>query len=197
MTEHIGNPVGTPLTRSDYRSWFERLEVVFIDLEIDGVIDPTAEEPQKSEQEKKDKARVVKLIRWIGAQGYEKLKQLCAPGKPIDKKYDDLKKLLLDNVDPEPTVLSQRFSFSRLKQENLSVSDWEALLKSHAAKCDFGTFYQDAVRDQFVFGLTCNETQIKLMEQGQIVLYSKRLQRRQRVNELRGTINCLVVQQIL
>ena len=165
MTEQIGNPVGTPFSKSEYRSWFERLEVVFIDLDIDGVIDPTAEEPQKSEQEKKDKARVVKLIRWIGAKGYEKLKQLCAPEKPIDKKYDDLKKLLLDNVDPEPTVLSQRFSFSRLKQENLSVSDWEALLKSHAAKCAFGTFYQDAVRDQFVFGLSCNETQIKLMEQ--------------------------------
>ena len=135
MTEQIGNPVGTPFSKSEYRSWFERLEVVFIDLDIDGVIDPTAEEPQKSEQEKKDKARVVKF------KGYEKLKQLCAPEKPIDKKYDDLKKLLLDNVDPEPTVLSQRFSFSRLKQENLSVSDWEALLKSHAAKCAFGTFY--------------------------------------------------------
>ena len=149
------------MSRSDYRSWFERLEVVFIDLEIDGVIDPDAEEQAKAEQEKKDKARVVKLIRWIGAQGYEKLKQLCAPDKPIDKQYDVLKKLLLDNVDPEPTVLSQRFCFSRLKQGTLSVSDWEAVLKFHAAKCAFGTFYQDAVRDQFVFGLSCNETQIK------------------------------------
>ena len=53
MTEQIGNPVGTPFSKSEYRSWFERLEVVFIDLDIDGVIDPTAEEPQKSEQEKK------------------------------------------------------------------------------------------------------------------------------------------------
>ncbi|KAL5267338.1 hypothetical protein ACHWQZ_G004399 [Mnemiopsis leidyi] len=165
MEHSIGNPVGTPMSRSDYRSWFERLEVVFIDLEIDGVIDPDAEEQAKAEQEKKDKARVVKLIRWIGAQGYEKLKQLCAPDKPIDKQYDALKKLLLDNVDPEPTVLSQRFCFSRLKQGTLSVSDWEAVLKFHAAKCAFGTFYQDAVRDQFVFGLSCNDTQIKLMEQ--------------------------------
>ena len=86
MAEHtIGNPVGTPITRSDYRSWFERLEVVFIDLEIDGAIDPATTGQEKTDQEKKDKARAVKLIRWMGAQGYEKLKQLGAPDKPIDK----------------------------------------------------------------------------------------------------------------
>ena len=149
MQSDHGNPVGQWSESSKLRSWFERLEVVFMDLD---------------DENSNDKWKAVKLIKWIGPEGYERLKMLCAPNLPIEEPYTTLKELLLNNVDPEPTVLSQRYTFSRLQQGTLSVSDWEALLKFHAAKCGYGAHYEQAVRDQFIFGLACNETRIKLLE---------------------------------
>ena len=149
------NPIGEWTQKGQLRSWFERIEVIFLDEEID---------------EAADAKRALKVLKWIGEVGYEKLKRLCAPKLPREMKYAELKKLLLDNVDPEPTTLAQRFSFSRLQQGNRSVSDWEALLKFHAAKCAYGDHYDDAVRDQFVFGLACSDTRLKLMEMEKLTL---------------------------
>ena len=142
-------------TERTTKELFERIEVIFLDEEID---------------EAADAKRALKVLKWIGEVGYEKLKRLCAPKLPREMKYAELKKLLLDNVDPEPTTLAQRFSFSRLQQGNRSVSDWEALLKFHAAKCAYGDHYDDAVRDQFVFGLACSDTRLKLMEMEKLTL---------------------------
>ena len=166
----FGNPVGHWTEGSKLRSWFERLEVVFMDQE---------------DEYTHDRWKVVKLIKWIGPEGYERLKMLCAPNLPIDDPYERLKELLLKNVDPEPTVLSKRYTFSWLQQGTLTVSDWEAQLKFHAAKCCYGTHYEQAVRDQFIFGLACNE-RIKLLEQENVSLKDafKRAEARERARDL-------------
>ena len=59
MQSDHGNPVGQWSESSKLRSWFERLEVVFMDLE---------------DENSNDKWKAVKLIKWIGPKGYERLK---------------------------------------------------------------------------------------------------------------------------
>jgi tmRNA-binding protein len=44
------------------------------------------------------------------------------------------------------------------------------LLKFHASKCGYGGHYNYAVHDQFVFGLTCKDTHLKLMEMDKLTL---------------------------
>ena len=80
MQSDHGNPVGHWSESSKLRSWFERLEVVFMDLE---------------DENSNDKWKAVKLIKWIGPEGYERLKMLCAPNLPIEEPYTTLKELLL------------------------------------------------------------------------------------------------------
>jgi hypothetical protein len=71
------NPIGEWAQKGQLRSWFERTEVVFLDEEID---------------ESSDAKRALKVLKWIGEVGYEKLKRLCAPKLSREEmKYAELK----------------------------------------------------------------------------------------------------------
>ena len=71
-----------------------------------------------------DKMRVATLISHIGSVGYETLKSLCSPDKPMTKTYDELAKLLTDFCSPKPVVTVERFKFNQLKQEQESVAEF-------------------------------------------------------------------------
>ena len=150
------NPIGEWNASVKIRNWFERLEVVFMD---EGYKEPAD-----------DKTMVIKLIRWIGDEGYDQLKTLSAPVTPLDSKYKDLKNALIDSLDPSPTTISQRFRFYRMKQGTRTASQWKSELIYQASFCDFGNHTKEAIRDQFVFGLACEETRITLMETEDLTL---------------------------
>ena len=70
------NPIGEWTQKGQLCSWFERIEVVFLDEQID---------------ESADAKRALKVLKWIREVGYEKLKRLCAPKLSREMKYAELK----------------------------------------------------------------------------------------------------------
>ncbi|XP_064476131.1 uncharacterized protein LOC135390043 isoform X2 [Ornithodoros turicata] len=94
------------------------------------------------------------LITEIGKRAYKTLKDLLLPSKPQQKTYDQLVQVLKDHYAPEGQVIAERFKFNRRYQhEGESVSTFAVELKHLAAKCDFGAFLDDSLRDRFVAGL--------------------------------------------
>ena len=121
------------------------------------------------------------MISYIGQEGYCILKSLTAPDKPNTKVYAALKTLMTEHLDPKPTPLAERYKFFRLQQGQLKVSDWRAKLAYASTLCNFAAAHRtEALRDQFIFGLSDEKTRIVLMAEENITLdnaYKKALSR--------------------
>ena len=90
----------------------------------------------------------------VGPQAYKLLKNLCDPGNPNSKSYQDLKQILQAHYEPAPIVIAERHKFWTASQEkNESVSDFMVRLKKLASTCSFGAFLDAALRDRLVSGL--------------------------------------------
>ena len=119
-------------------SWIERLEEYFV------MEDFTAE---------MDRKRVATLLSFVGEHGYEIIKSLTSPDKPNSKDYATLKKTLSDHICPKHIVMVDRHKFNQISQGGHSVTDYLSELRKAAEHCDFGTFYDQALRDRFICGL--------------------------------------------
>ncbi|XP_063635189.1 uncharacterized protein K02A2.6-like [Cydia splendana] len=105
-----------------------------------------------------DDRKVPLLITAMGADSYDLLVTLCTPTKPSEKTYNELVKLMSSHLQPRPSVLAERYKFRQRKQsKNESIADFIADLQKLTKYCEFGTWLDDSLRDQFVCGLY-NET---------------------------------------
>ena len=87
-------------------------------------------------------------------QRYNVLRDLLAPAKPSEVKFEELVKTLRDHYEPKPIVIAERFHFHKLEQhEGEGVATYSAALKKCSEHCAFGTFLEEALRDRFVCGL--------------------------------------------
>ena len=120
-------------------SWLEQLEEAFILEDLVG--------------EDNDRKRVASLLTYVGRYGYEILKNLFSPAKPNTKKYDELTKALRDHVNPKPVVMVERHRFAQQTQGSKTVTVFLTDLRAAAEHCEFGDFYEDALRDRFICGL--------------------------------------------
>ena len=118
-------------------SWIEQMEESF-------VLDEITE----------DRKKVASFLSSVGRYGYEILKNLVTPKKPSESKYDELTKLLKDHVNPKPVVMVERHKFAQQCQGNKTVTQFLADLRKSALHCKFGDFYEEALRDRFICGLT-------------------------------------------
>lgn len=122
-------------------SYIERLEQVFI---ANGV----------SDKEEDNKKRRAILISVIGKGTYEVLRNLSEPQKPHERSYSELVGLLGAHYSPKPSVIAERHNFhKRLQQSHETVADFVVGLRKLTRFCNFGTFLDSALRDQFVVGL--------------------------------------------
>ena len=130
-----------------FESWLERFELQIELLEIND-----------------DAKKAKSLLSVIGQDGYEMVRNLCTPAKPKDVSYSNLVKYLTDFVKPKPVVLVERYKFNKLSQNGEeSVTEYMARVKRGAEHCDFGDFYQEAIRDKFIIGLQDSQTQKVLL----------------------------------
>ena len=114
------------------RSWFERLEQSMQVMFAHGGV--TGERLGEQAGLKKSY-----LISNIGELAYEVLKSYCAPDIPVDKTYDEMKTLMVDNIAPQPSALTEGYTFSGMKQESgESLALFMSRLKTKAARCNFG-----------------------------------------------------------
>ena len=73
--------------------------------------------------------------------------------------YQRIKLLLIEHLDPKPTVLSERFKFYHASQgKEESTVQYVARLRDLASKCGF-TDFSARMLDQFIMGLQSREAQ--------------------------------------
>ncbi|XP_064468815.1 uncharacterized protein LOC135383143 isoform X1 [Ornithodoros turicata] len=109
------------------------------------------------------------FITAIGKKAYKTLKDLLLPSKPEEKSFKDLVKVLSEHYGPTSQVIAERFKFNRRYQgEGESVAVFAVALKHMAAKCEFGQFLDDALRDRFVAGLRNPAIQTGLLKKKEL-----------------------------
>ena len=92
---------------------------------------------------------------YVGSETFTLLCSLCAPGKPEDKTYEDLKEKLDKQYGVKKLVLAERYRFYSYKQSKTqSLTDYVAELRKLALTCDWNEAQlADNLRDKFVMGL--------------------------------------------
>ena len=107
-------------SKEDWTSYTERLQEYF-----------TAIEAQV-------KKRAI-LLSVCGAKTYQLIKNLIAPEKPTDKRYEEVVQVMKDHVEPKPSVVVQRFTFhSRTRRQGELIADYMTELKKLSEHCVFG-----------------------------------------------------------
>ena len=104
------------------------------------------------------------LLALIGASTYRILKDLLAPAKPSTKTYAELVTALRDHFSPPTLTLAERFQFGiRNQKVGESITEFATALRALTAKCEFGTFLDDALSLRFVCGMRDKSTQKRLL----------------------------------
>lgn len=137
----------------EFEAYIERLECLY---ETKGV-----------EAEKKG----VTLLSVVGAETYQIVRNLCAPEKPSTQDYTALVSKLKEYFKPRVNVVAERFRFhKRLQNPGESVGQYMNALRHLASSCNFGTFLDEALRDQFVCGLHSSEIQTRCLTETELTI---------------------------
>lgn len=132
----------------DWESFIERLEYHFIAKKI--------ETPEMK--------RAV-LMTSIDEATYKLIKALCAPKKPSEHSFDEITKLVENQLKPKPSELMERYKFNRARQEPTeSIAEFAAKLRQLAINCNFETNWKTAMRDQFACGIRDDSTRFELFK---------------------------------
>ena len=71
------------------------------------------------------------FITGAGAKTYELLKEIVAPAKPSELKFEEVVEHLKKHYDPKPLVIAKRFKFhERNKQADESIPEYVRRCKS-------------------------------------------------------------------
>ena len=89
------------------------------------------------------------FLSMVGGKSYELLRNLCAPAKPQEKTYQQLKELLKGHFEPKPLVIAERYHFHRRDQaEGESIAEYVAELRRLSTTCEFAAeYFSEALRD--------------------------------------------------
>ncbi|XP_075556552.1 uncharacterized protein LOC142588603 [Dermacentor variabilis] len=123
----------------------------------------------KVTQNKNDSLKKSAFITAIGKRPYKTLKDLLLPAKPEDKSFNEIVAVLKEHYSPGSKVIAERFKFNRRYQmERQTISVFAVELRHMAARCDFGPFLDDALRDRFVAGLSEASIQDSLLKKKEL-----------------------------
>lgn len=104
----------------DWKLFEEKLECLFIAKNITD-----------------NKVKVATQVIKLSPEPHALLKQLIAPAKIKDSKYEDLTKALSEHLIPKPSEVMERCTFHTTKQESHeSITDFIARLNNLAIHCN-------------------------------------------------------------
>ena len=104
------------------------------------------------------------LLSCCGPRTYQLINNLLAPEVPMGKSFDEIVQLVKDHLDPNPSVIVQRFIFhSRLRKGGESVAAFVAELRRLSEHCGFGDTLPDMLRDRLVCGIDDGRIQRRLL----------------------------------
>lgn len=113
-----------------------------------------------------DGKKTTLLIAVIGPETYGVLRNLAAPKKVKEVKYEDIIKLLKKHFKPGSNIISERYKFNMKTQESSeSVSDFILELKIKSQTCEFKDFLDEALRDRFVAGISSDKIKSRLLSE--------------------------------
>ena len=115
--------------------------------------------------------KVPLLLNAIGGKTYGVLRNLMAPDNPINKTFEEITGKLTEHFDPKPLIVMERYYFHKRDQAaEESVAEYMAELRRLAAKCQFETHLEDALRDRLVCGLRNEHMQRGLLTEADLNL---------------------------
>ena len=117
------------------------------------------------------KRRYPSILNCIGSTTYSLLWGLVAPEKPADLSLADLTAKLKAHFEPKHIVIAVRFQFHKRGQNHgESVAEYLAELHRLAARCAFGNYLEEALRDRLVCGLHSESIQKRLLSEAELTL---------------------------
>ena len=104
------------------------------------------------------------FINSIGKEAYSLLRSYLAPDLPSTKTLTQLKTCITTNLVPQPSLSSESYKLSQLRQEaNESISLFLSRVKAQAAKCDYGGSFDRIVKDKFICGVRSEKLRSSLL----------------------------------
>lgn len=151
--------------------YIERLEIYF---EIKGW-------NTNSEDDSFCKYKGLFLINSLGPKYYKLLSSLTTPDQPSNKPYDELVKILKEHLSPRKNVLTEQHKFfSRVQNEDESISNYIAALKECAKNSEFSSLCNDSkctkanidlmIRAQMIRGMHDPDIREKILQLGNLTL---------------------------
>ena len=111
------------------------------------------------------------FLNCIGSTTYSLLRGLVAPEKPADLSLADLTTKLKAHFEPKHIVIAECFQFHKRGQNyGESVAEYLAELRRLAARCAFGNYLEEALRDRLVCGLRHESIQKRLLSKAELTL---------------------------
>ena len=114
-----------------------------------------------------DGKQVPIFLNVVGSTTYNLLRSVLAPGNPKDKSLVEMMQAFRSHFQPKRNVIAERFRFhGRNQMAGESVAQFVAELRRLAARCEFGEYLKEALRDHLVCGLRSEPAQRKLLGEG-------------------------------
>ena len=90
----------------------------------------------------------------IGQATFEKAKALISPQSLDEATFSVIRTALIDHFSPAKIEIAERYRFFQRKQGTSElIAEYVASLRKLAVHCNFGSYLETALRDQFVCGL--------------------------------------------
>ena len=147
--------------QENFKQYLQRLDFYFSANQI-GLDYMSNDDTKKAAALEQRKAAFLAIV---GKKTYQLLNNILAPQSAIEVKYDVILAKLSDYFVPAVLEVAESFRFHRVVQrEGESIVSFVSRLREAASKCNYGAFLNRSLRDQFVSGVSDNETQRKLLE---------------------------------
>ena len=147
-----------PFDGSDqFESYLERVELYFVANSIGECPADAANHVVEAAAKKK----LAIFLTVIGKDAYRVAQTLCSPKSPSDYTYTELVGILKKHYTPVKLQIDESFKFRRCAQnDNESISEFVSRLRKCASTCNYETFLERALKEQFTVGLRNKETQL-------------------------------------
>nr|XP_019563376.2 uncharacterized protein LOC109431596 [Aedes albopictus] len=113
--------------------------------------------------------KVPMLVTMAGPSLYSIASRICSPDDPCTKTYAQLIALLKKHLAPTVNVVAERYKFRKCEQSSSqTISDFIIELKAQSQSCAYNAFLQEALRDQFVAGVSNSNLRTKLLTEANL-----------------------------
>ena len=161
-------PIDDP---SKIEEWFERFDQGCIVHEA--VLKATTPEAVAT-------AKRALFLTNIGKEPFSLLKSYLTPELPATKTIAQLKTVIRTNLIPAPSVASEAYKLSQMRQEpNELLNLFMSRVKIQAAKCGFEGAFDRMVRDKFICGVRSEKLRSALLSDPDVTTAAAALQKAQ------------------